>query len=65
MGTGKKVCVARDVLLCIKVWLGTQKVTPRGGRFFVLWLIQTLFVVKYPLLNLGCTMGKAPNQGLL
>jgi len=29
------------------------KVTSRGGTFFALWLIQTLFVVKYPLITWG------------
>jgi len=35
-------------------------VISRGRTLFVLWLIQTLFVVNYPLL----TLGNAPHQGL-
>jgi len=27
------------------------RMTPRGRTFFALWLTQTLFVVKYPLLT--------------
>ena len=34
--------------------------TSREGTFFALWLIQTLCVVKYPLL----TLGNAPQQGV-
>ena len=30
-----------------------QKVTLRGGTFFSMWLVQTLFEDKYPMLTWG------------
>jgi len=43
-----------------KPWLGTQKVPPRWGDFFRFVVISDTFLW----LNLGLTLGKAPNQGL-
>jgi len=39
--------VDEDALREDRPWLETQKVTPRGGTFFALCLMHTLFVVKY------------------
>ena len=45
-------------LVTVKTWtegIGSAlvRMTSRGGAFFALWLIQPLFVVKIPLVNLG------------